>query len=454
MQSKHSKFVYNSRIVTVTFSITGSEAAKRDSHVAITSPDLSRGDDPAPGGVDDGHLGPKDFKHKCQTCYHDKKYCLGHEGHYVLRYPVWNPMGINEGRKWLRLVCFQCGRPVIPDAAFSHIPAIKRLDEASKMAKGNKLCVHCGKSHSIIKKNKKEPLEIIVEGKEGDKRPTVIYPHEIKDIFAKITDETVIKLGKDPASHPSHFILDIIKVPSIIIRPDVRKMGSKRSSSNPLTAMLQIIIKKSESMESIIPDVITPPVAKAILELNNAYYDFIRAGGEEGASVGGKLKGKPGQLRKNTMGKRVWYMCRSTIIGHPFYKIDEIGVPMVFAKTIKIRETVQEGNRARLTEYVLNGQDKYPGASKVIKKRTGAVIDVSTTRDVELQIGDVVLRDLMDGDPVNFNRQPSLMPSNIACHRAVIITDPSIKTLILNVIACPLYGADFDGDLLIWSQRM
>ena len=62
-----------------------------------------------------------------------------------------------------------------------------------------------------------------------------------------------------------------------------------------------------------------------------------------------------------------------------------------------------------------------------------------------LENGDTVLRDMIDGDPVNFNRQPSLMVSNISTHRAVVTLDPNIKTLLMNVTSCALYNADFNS---------
>src|SRR6202000_1731886 len=103
-----SQIICHGKISKVRFSLAGTETIKKDSYVNITSYDLIRNNVPYPGGVYDAHTGTIDHSYKCQTCYNSKKACLGHPGHIILNYPVWNPMALNEGRKWLKLICFQC----------------------------------------------------------------------------------------------------------------------------------------------------------------------------------------------------------------------------------------------------------------------------------------------------------------------------------------------------------
>ncbi len=441
-----SQLLYNSRITKVKFNLGGGSNIIDNSCAAITSYDLFRNNMPYPGGVYDAHLGTTDHAYRCQTCYNNKKACLGHPGHVKLNYPVWSPMAVTDGRKWLKLICFKCGHPIISDDQFMRFPRGKRLDEASKIARtANKKCVHCKTVHPILKKDPDEPLALTAEIYE-EKRQTekyTLYPHDAMKILSRVTDETMIKMGKQINSHTRNIILDNIQVPSVAIRPDVKKMGGGRSTNDDLTTMLQIFIKKNDTMPTVIPNVIDPKLHKAIFELNNAYYDFVKAGGESAMnSLALRLKGKTGRFRKNQMGKRVRNMCRSTITGDPRIKVDEVGVPLVFARTIQYEEPVQEYNKKRLLGYVMNGRKKYPGATKIIKKNTGTEYDVDSAKEIELENGDIVLRDMIDGDPVNFNRQPSLMLSNIATHKAKIITDPTILTLLMNVLVTPIYNAD------------
>lgn len=447
-----SHLLYHGRIAKVKFNLAGSESIKKDSYATITSYDLFRNNLPYPTGVYDAHTGTTDHSYRCQTCYNNKRTCLGHPGHIHLNYPVWNGIALSDGRKWLKLICFNCAKPIIPDSAFMNLPRAKRLDLAAKTARtGNKKCVHCKEVHPIIKKDPTEPLALIAEFYEDKKiaESKMLLPHTAGEILSRITDETVIKLGKYVTSHPRNIILWDIQVPPVTIRPDVKKMGGGRSTNSDLTTMLQILVKKNETMPAVVPQNIDAKFEKSVFEINNAYYDFIRAGGENSMeSIAARLKGKTGRFRKNQMGKRVFNMCRSTIVGDPRLRIDEVGVPLIFARTIQYEECVQEFNKARLLTYVQNGRKKYPGASKIIKKISGAEFDIGAMRDIELEVGDIVLRDMIDGDPVNFNRQPSLMISNIATHRAVVTLNPNDNTLRMNVAITPMYNADFDGDAM------
>lgn len=437
----HSQLLYSSQISKVKFSLAGSEEVRQGSFALINSYDLFRNNLPYPSGVYDAHMGTTDHSYRCQTCYNNKRNCLGHEGNISLNYPVWNPMGLSEGKKWIKLICFKCGKPVIEKSQYMKFHRHKRLDEASKLARtSSRKCIHCKELHPVIKKDNSEPLKFIAEYIEDKRQIKVetLYPAEIGKILSRITEETVIEMGKSVLSHPQHCILTDIRVPSVTIRPDVKKIGGGRSTNDDLTTMSQIIIKKNDSLPTVIPDTIEPKLEKLIYELNNAYFDFVKAGGDGAMnSIAGRLKGKGGRFRKNQLGKRVRNMCRSTIVGDPRIKIDEVGVPLTFARTIQYKETVQEYNKKRLLLYVQNGRKKYPGATKIIKRGTKTEYDVDS-REIELENGDEILRDMIDGDPVDFNRQPSLMISNIAAHKAKVILDPKIKTLLMNVLCTPL----------------
>ena len=449
--------LYNGSIIAVQFSLSGSDTVKKDSNVPILTHDLFRGGLPYPGGMYDAHLGTTDHSYRCQSCHNGKKQCVGHEGSIALKYPVWSPMALKEGKKWLKLICFVCGHPVIESSVHAKVSPMTRLDAASKSAKNakEKKCPHCEREgkisiHPMVKKDPAEITSLIAEVYEDKKlldRYT-IYPHMAAEILSRISDETVIGLGKSPLSHPRNFVLTHIKVPSVSIRPDVKKIGGGRASNDDITTMLQVIIKKNETMPPMVPGrVVDAKTAKLIFELNNTYYDLIRAS-EEGSSnsFAKRLKGKQGRFRKNALGKRVRVTCRSTIVGDVSIRVDEVGMPLSFARTVQIEETVQAYNKKRLLEFVYNGTKKYPGASKIIKKSSGVEYNINPNSEIDLDYGDTVLRDLIDGDVANFNRQPSLSISSIACHYIKVLVDSDIKSISLNPIACSLYNADFDGD--------
>jgi len=451
-----SNLCYTGQIDKIRFHIISSEEIIRDSYVNVTSYDLFRDNLPKPKGVYDGHFGTTDHNYRCETCLNNKKDCIGHDGHIKLNYPVQSPICIAEIRKWLKLICFKCGEPIIEESLYKKFPSTKRLNEASKLARTTKrTCPNCEELHPTITKDKIDQLITYVENiEEENKKKDKLYPHEIEKILDRISDETVVKLGKKPDSHPRKFILNALKVPPVTIRPDVKKIGGGRSTNDDLTTLIQYIVKKNDSIPAIIPDKIEPKLDKLIYELGGAFYDFVKgghgkkvitSGGSPLTSIALRLRGKQGRFRKNQMGKRVRGCCRSTINCDITIKTDEVGMPLKFARNLQVAETVQESNKHRLMVYFNNGRKKYPGCTSIIKKYTGAEHNVEKIKkDFELEIGDTIYRDIITGDVVTFNRQPSLMPSSITCHRVVVTEDPNILTLRMNVLSCKWYNADFN----------
>lgn len=61
----------------------------------------------------------------------------------------------------------------------------------------------------------------------------------------------------------------------------------------------------------------------------------------------------------------------------------------------------------------------------------------------DLKAGDIVDRQLRDGDFMTFNRQPSLHKMSLMAHRVKIMGG---RTLRLNPITTGPYNADFDRD--------
>lgn len=118
-------------------------------------------------------------------------------------------------------------------------------------------------------------------------------------------------------------------------------------------------------------------------------------------------------------------------------------------QSLQIPETVHSFNKDKLNIYYMNKRNIYPGCSGVIINSNSDMPNKFhrieyLDPNYELQEGDVVLRDLIDGDYVGFNRQPSLLFGNISCHKVKVL--PKGYTFRLNVSACVIYNADFDGD--------
>jgi DNA-directed RNA polymerase beta' subunit len=139
----------------------------------------------------------------------------------------------------------------------------------------------------------------------------------------------------------------------------------------------------------------------------------------------------------------VFNISRTTISGNTRLKINQVGIPVAFAKVLQVEEIVQEYNLPECMRYFLNGKRAHPGCSRIMKQSTGETYDVDgLRRDFQLEIGDTIYRDLIDGDPAYFNRQPTLEKSSIGVHEIVILHDPACFTFQMNVSACENYNAD------------
>ena len=173
-----------------------------------------------------------------------------------------------------------------------------------------------------------------------------------------------------------------------------------------------------------------------------------------------KLEKKEGLFRKNMMGKRVNFAARSVISPDPNIETNEIGVPPVFARKLTYPEPVTNHNFYDLKEAVLNGVEKWPGAT-AIESENGQVTSLKTKNFEERQAlanqllapsntsvtgarNKKVHRHLNNGDIVLMNRQPTLHKPSIMGHRARVL--PGEKTIRMHYANCNTYNADFDGD--------
>lgn len=450
---------YYSKIADLCFYVLGNDENLQESNISVTNKEVMKGDKPMLEGVYDPHLGTTDYSWLCQTCGNRKTVCPGHFGTIDLKYPVKSPMFRDELLKWLKIICYHCGEPVVPIIK-SKIKVSKKLSEMVKNVRAVKQCPHCKEPHLQVVKVKETPTVFyrIQEEKKNIIKEEKFFNHQIEQVVQKIRNEVVLEIGKPLRSHPSKFILRTIRVPPNTIRPDLRRIGGARSSNSDTTSLLKTIVEINEALPDEIPepDKIHQDLEEVYFNLDMAYYVMIKGGGggdikvvtntnKPPVAIAEHFPKKTGRIRRNLMGKRVEYMIRSVITGDSRLKIDEVGVALMHARNIEIPETVTKKNRDRLMVYFMNKDIKYPGCKRIIKKATGKSYRIHLLDpNYQLQEGDVILRDMIDGDYICFNRQPSLLFSNIAGMRVVVMHVG--ETLRINPSVCNLFNADFDGD--------
>lgn len=470
----------HSTIERLRFSTAGDRKNQLDSVALVdryTLLDASSGL-PIPGGCHDERLGGYNYQFQCKTCGHSKRECLGHFGTIHTPFPVESPAFIAEIRKWLRVLCLGCGAPVVDPARVAAEPLGRRLAEAAKLVKTGKpgkpgpTCTRCGAVHPKIVKSDEDYFSFYAEDPGGERRS--ILPTEIRAVFGMVADETVAAFGRP--NHPRTLVLTQIPVPPNTIRPGMR-MGlgpGGSASTHDTTNLIQHFLRNTQQLPGQVPDVITPKIEKIWSNSRLLYHSQIigvaknsaashSSTGRRSIVLGSRptnsimrgLARKRGRFRKNLAGKRVWSIVRSTISGNPYLGIDQVGLPVAFARTVQIVETVTEHSRARLLRYFLNGSTRYPGCTRVWKRAKGQWHYVSgATRGFHLDVGDRIERDVITGDLGYFGRAPSLERSSLGVHEIVVLLDPAISTIQMNVLATPWYNADFDGDAMnLWVPR-
>lgn len=457
-------------ISSVELHVLGSEENKRDAFVNVQHQDIYRGNLPYPQGTYALNMGTTDPELKCLTCQQYKKNCPGHPGVVNLKYPVVSPLFIKQIQKWLKCICFNCSKLIIENEKLDKIISGVRQDlilgvvaKAIKSMKTNKIlrCYYCNAPHPNIKPSKTDNTSIEVTWNKDD-RPQVerLYPHIIKNILDNILDSLVVKLGKPVISHPKKFILTALRAPPNTIRPDIKKISGGRTNNDDITVLLQNIVKMNQNIPDEIPDEITDDFQRDIDLLELHVYAMIKGTNNTSkrsltnnskkplTSIAQRLPQKMGRIRRNLMGRRANYTARGFITCDPSLKIDEVGVPLKVARNLQVPVVIRDYNIDQANIWLMNKSKKYPGSTKLWKKSRNAthIIDIAQDR-FRLEIGDIIYRDLINGDIVNFGRQPSLEPSSITSMKVRVIHEGD--TIRMNVLQCPLFNADFDGDAML-----
>lgn len=471
-------FAYYADIHKLEFYVLGTEENRKDAHVFISNKELFKSDIPVEGGCYDPSMGTTDYNWTCATCFNEKGKCPGHFGALELRYPVKSPLFRDDILKWLKIVCFRCGHLLVTKNLNS-VPPSKRMRKYVELSKGITRCTNeeCAEPHPKVSKDKQKQCRFLIERKDtSDAKMSIdrqdeLYNHLIRDILGRIPDEAITAVGKPLVCHPRNYILDVIRIPPNTIRPDIRRIGGNRSSNSDCTALVKNIVEINEMLPNEPPSVeeINEKLSELYFNLDLAYYEMVRGSstannqirlvspGQKGVmSIALRIPGKPGRIRKNLMGKRANHMARSVISGDETLSIDEIGIPLKLASALQIPEVVRPYNIDRLKIYFANKRNIYPGCSSIFIHATQKMhkVEPLANMNYELQYGDIVYRDLIEGDYVAFNRQPSLLFGQIGAHKVVIMEKAS--TIRINVSACSPYNADFDGDAanLIIAQNI
>ncbi|KAF1783481.1 RNA polymerase Rpb1, domain 4 [Phytophthora cactorum] len=437
----------------VSFYLMGSDDHTRVSHCNVVSKDLFSNDRPLDQGIYSLSMGTTSYSFRCKTCKNTRDRCPGHFGIVQLRYPVINALFRGEVLRWLRRICHQCGA-ALGRATDSGTFRVSTASSAKPV-----VCATCEFEQPFVSKDPREPLFLLKRDPTSGEE-TRMYNDEIEDIFHRVSDETVSKINC--RYHLSALILRSVPAIPNNARPDVSKLkSSTRSNNNDTTTFIKNVVSTNEAISLLLTDEEKVNKESVLNLLEITYSNMVRdpsgtatssrivgGNGQALTSLGARLRGKEGRIRGNLEGKRFQHGGRSVICGDNNIDIDEVGIPISMAKILQVPVVVRPYNYEEMMTYFNNRNTAYPGCSKLVKGDTGATYHIASIREgITLEFGDILYRDLVDGDEVAMNRAPSLLYSAISGHRARILDDGDTLRLYVNV-ADTFYGGDFDGDAM------
>lgn len=433
----------------------------------------------------------------CITCDKTSILCTGHFGHINLACPILHPLYLNKVEAYLKVICFNCSSLLVDEEFEKKLISSKKgdnLDRIIKSIKKNSTCYQCEYEQPSLKVidnfvfNEKERIETEC----------------IIDIFSKVTNETIEKIGYDYTMvHPLNFIIEVIPVLPTIDRPYIKSEGN--ICDDDLTLQYIEIIKNNNYLLKINENIESLSLEQKTIE-NDKREKYIQAlifrvattfnnstkkakhttNSRPIKSIYERLSGKDGQIRNHCMGKRGEQTARTVISPDPTLPLNVLCIPTEVATILTIPEVVtpfnfnimnklvnednnanmvtkkngididvqnyinQKGTRLQIGDKYINGNPMdfmlpIDTEGLVHFLREGKTIQfVKPFKKIfKIEIGDVIHRKLRDGDWVFMNRQPTLHRGSMLAMKIRIHQN---KTFSFNLAICSSLNGDFDGD--------
>lgn len=461
------------RIGSIKFSCVSPEEIRKMSATKVITADTYDDEGyPIEMGLMDPRMGVIEPGLRCKTCGCKVDECPGHFGHIDLALPVIHVGFVKDIKMLLESTCRSCGRLMLtPEQINETRNDMERMEElggdtidaknfaktAAKGASTKGLCPYCSAEQIKIKLDKPTTFREVDDNHK-------LTPKEVRERLERITDEDLATLGFDPATcRPEWMVLTALVVPPVTVRPSITLDSGDRSEddlTHKMVDVLRINQRLRENRDAGAPQLIVEDLWELLQYHVTTYFDNQTSGipparhrsGRPLKTLAQRLKGKEGRFRSNLSGKRVNFSARTVISPDPLLSINEVGIPREAARELTVPVHVNERNIETLRTIVARGpappeeREYVPGANYVIRSdgRRIRVTDRNAADVAEgLEVDYTVERQMINGDVVLFNRQPSLHRMSMMAHRVRIMEG---RTFRFNLCVCPPYNADFDGD--------
>lgn len=431
-------------ITNVVFGIQSPDEIQKMSAVEITSEETFANGRPVDGGLFDLKMGPVETGDVCATCGLDRKGCQGHFGYLRLTAPLYHPSYGENIKKVLEAICFKCSQVLISDADKAIIRNYKvnaRLGAVKNKLKTKPNCIKCDMVQALFKREKND-FQFKVLNEDGKKE---ILPNEtIIKMFKRIDNYNAEVLGFSSNNRPEWMILTNLIISPPVIRPTIITDNNQRGEDD-LTVRLGEIVKMNNVLRKSFDNNDSSETTKnGMIDMLQFYISAMilgttkKIGGFSGKSASSKtgkqlkslherISSKSGRFRKHIMGKRVDFSARSVITPDPNLDLDQLGVPIDVAKILTFPEIVNDLNKETMYRYIANAKlGKYPMA--IMHQRNGVKRTIEYMKeDIVLETGDILTRQLIDGDITLFNRQPTLHKASMQAFKCKVMSGKTFR---------------------------
>lgn len=431
----------------------------------------------------DPRLGPLENGVICETCGQKNIKCPGHWGYIRLFEPCYNPHFIGNVLNILKCICIGCNRLLLTEEEIINKGILK-----SKGEKRIKAFINKTKTIKVCPYDDCQIIipQMVIEDKYiayyyTDKVNKTVLPARIAfNILSIINDKDLVALGMNTdlspspfflnpegkhihAIRPESFIFTILPVLPTCIRPWVTQGEEKKDDD--ISEIYRTIIRLNNKLKNwgTLPQTKTKKVKtkEQIIERINTYiWNIMCSSSVKNTtsrsikSIEDRLSSKEGHIQNNCSGKRVNYSARTVIDGGgTLIPFGWMGIPPQAAEELTYRECVRPFNIGYLSKGLpsITGFVRSPKIVTIYRRNLKIDVGVVTKNYTKpfifngiegLLDGDIVDRELKDGDEVFLNRQPTLRKESMQGVKIKIILGEKIFRIPLGMTRA--FNADYD----------
>jgi DNA-directed RNA polymerase beta' subunit len=370
----------------------------------------------------------------CMTCQWPAQSCPGHFGFLRLPFPILHPLYLKQIMTFLKIFCNSCFNLLydIDNLQLLNIYKYKGYTRFSKIVDYSikcNVCFHCKYTQPKISGVDGNIMKLLETG--GRVQYTI---PEIKHIFYSIPNDQVVLCGLNPdLVHPKSLIMTCLPILPPQSRPRICIDGVV--CDDDITVQYSDIMKKMVKIDPNNPDEVAKIALKIKTIFDNSQNKVKQANGRVFKGIKERISGKDGIVRMNLLGKRVNQSARTVIGPDSTLKLGEVGVPFDMAKHLTVPENVTQYNIEEIRKLIADGS-----IHQMVRDELRTNIQIT---QVPIQVGDIIERNLRNGDRVILNRQPTLHIGSIIANKVVLLPG---KNLRMPLSICKSLNADFDGD--------